>query len=115
MAATIKSARTALEVLQFSQNELHRSIAYGVLKLFVDQQEQKEISNNSKNTEMRNFNDLSAAQQEQIRNRFVLPDDRDNLQVDENGVPFERISGHLVGCTVRNTNFHVHGNKQNRQ
>ncbi len=63
---------------------------------------------------MRQFNELSRAEQQVVSQRFVLPANTGSLQVNDSLVPFERISGALVGCTVKNDNFHVHGNKQNR-
>lgn len=110
MAATIKSARTALGILAQQRLDEEGVIAYGVLKLFVDQQEQKQLK---RENVMRNFNELSPAQKKQIINKFALPDNHNNLKVDGNLVPFQRIGGALVACTVKNNNFHVHGNKQN--
>jgi len=57
---------------------------------------------------MRNFSELTNNEVLSVEQRFVLPSDRSQLQVSNNLVPFERISGVLVGCTVINTNFHIH-------
>ena len=60
---------------------------------------------------MRNWNELTATEQTEVSRRFILPFERSELQVNEHLVPFERISGALMSCTVRNTNFHIHENK----
>ena len=57
---------------------------------------------------MRNFSELTNNEVLSVEQRFVLPANRSQLQVDSNLVPYERISGALVGCTVINTNFHIH-------
>ena len=62
---------------------------------------------------MRQFNSLPVEARIVIERHFVLPENTSGVVVDEHNRPFERISGALVGCTVRNTNFHVHGNRQN--
>lgn len=67
-----------------------------------------------KNDDMTEFVELPVHLQLQIENSFILPVNRFGVLVDENNVPFERVAGALVGCTVRNDNFHVHGNRQNR-
>ena len=60
---------------------------------------------------MRNFSELTNNEVLSVEQRFVLPANRSQLQVNNNLVPFERISGALIGCTVKNTNFHSHENK----
>jgi len=60
---------------------------------------------------MRNFSQLTIEDQQIVEQRFVLPTNRAKLQINNNLVPFERISGALIGCTVKNTNFHSHENK----
>jgi len=57
------------------------------------------------------YNSLPSVQKELIKDRFVLPTNTSKVEVNENLVPFERISGVLIGCTVINTNFHIHENK----
>jgi len=57
------------------------------------------------------FNSLPSVQKEFIKDRFVLPTNTSKVEVNESLVPFERISGVLIGCTVINTNFHIHENK----
>ena len=57
---------------------------------------------------MRNFSELTNNEVLSVEQRFVLPTNRETLQVSNNLVPYERISGALVGCTVINTNFHIH-------
>ena len=65
---------------------------------------------------MRNFSELTDAQREQIRGRFILPEDETGILVNEHMVPLKRIPGlGMVGFTVINNNFHVHGNKQNNR
>jgi hypothetical protein len=60
---------------------------------------------------MMQFNSLPSVQREFIQDRFVLPSNTSKVEVNERLVPFERISGALIGCTVINTNFHIHENK----
>ena len=60
---------------------------------------------------MRNFSQLTIEDQQIVEQRFVLPTNRAKLQINNKLVPFERISGALIGCTVKNTNFHSHENK----
>jgi hypothetical protein len=60
---------------------------------------------------MEAFNSLPQVQQQFIQDRFILPTDTSKVEVNESLVPFERISGALIGCTVINTNFHIHENK----
>jgi hypothetical protein len=60
---------------------------------------------------MMQFNSLPSVQREFIQDRFVLPSNTSKVEVNESLVPFERISGALIGCTVINTNFHIHENK----
>lgn len=62
---------------------------------------------------MRRFDDLTVVEQDDIRKKFVLPNDTSYTEVDELNRPFYMISGSLVACTVKNNNFHVHGNKNN--
>lgn len=62
---------------------------------------------------MRQFNDLTATEQQEVRSRFVIPENTATISVDGSLRAFQDISGALVGCTVRNDNFHVHGNRQN--
>jgi len=57
------------------------------------------------------FNSLPSVQKELIKDRFVLPTNTSKVEVNESLVPFERISGVLIGCTVINTNFHIYENK----
>lgn len=60
---------------------------------------------------MRTFGELNRTRKKIIRERFVLPEDTSKVEVNDHNVPFERVSGALVGCTVRNDNFHLHENK----
>jgi len=57
---------------------------------------------------MRTFDSLTVEQKILIGSHFILPLDTSKVEVSNNLVPFERISGALVGCTVINTNFHIH-------
>lgn len=112
MAVSIENARKALDELRNSPIALDRRLAAGVLHVFINQQEQKVLTEKRKNV-MRNFSSLSYGKQAQILERFILPEDKTEVVVDDNLVPFQRIGGALVACTVRNSNFHVHGNRQN--
>jgi len=60
---------------------------------------------------MRSFKELSNEEQIKVKSRFVLPNNTSKVEVDVYLRPFERISGALIGCTVINTNFHIHENK----
>lgn len=60
---------------------------------------------------MRQFDELPVATQDEIAGKFILPDNTSGVVVDEFNRPFTRVSGALVGCTVINTNFHIHENK----
>lgn len=63
---------------------------------------------------LRSFFSLPAEVRDEVRRKFVLPEDFRQVVVNEHLVAFERIGGAWAGCTVRNNNFHVHGNKQNQ-
>ena len=99
-----ESVRTAIGELKKESLSLNGRIALSVIEVYINQQER---------SIMRNFSELSEAEQRQISNRFELPADRSSVTVDEHMVPFTRIHGMLVGCQVINNNFHVHGNRQN--
>ncbi|MCB1712204.1 MAG: hypothetical protein KDH96_06945 [Candidatus Riesia sp.] len=62
--------------------------------------------------------DIHSVKRREIKRRFVLPSNEDEVEVDENFRPYETISGAKVFCSLKKTalidgGFHTHGARNN--